>query len=68
MLNLLNILKHVNPSKTGLRKFSQIQYFFLIYIEESKNTRRDEEVEIKVKRVFIQLMGPHQVINVLEGF
>ena len=27
--------KHVNPSKTGSLKFSQIQYFLLMCIEES---------------------------------
>ena len=32
----LDISKHVNPLKTGCRKFLQIQYFLLTYIEESK--------------------------------
>ena len=31
-----DIPKHVNPSKTGCRKFSRLQYFLLMYIEESE--------------------------------
>ena len=29
-------LKHVNPPKSECRKFSRIQYFLLMYIEENK--------------------------------
>ena len=31
-----DISKHVNPSNTRCRKFSQAQYFLLMYLEESK--------------------------------
>ena len=36
-IRVQDISKHVNPSKIGSRKFSRIQYFLLMYIEESKN-------------------------------
>ena len=32
-----DISKHENPLKTGCRKLSLIQYFLLMFIEESKN-------------------------------
>ena len=48
-------LKHVNPSKTGSRKFSGIQYYpilnpiqFLMYIEES-------EIKEEIKKKYLPL-------------
>ena len=35
-----DILKHVKPSETGYPVFSGIQYFLLMYVEESKKEKR----------------------------
>ena len=41
-----DISKHGNPSKTLSRKFSRIQYFLLMYIEESKNALLKKYTEL----------------------
>ena len=58
--------KHVNPSKTGCGKFSRIQQFLHMHIEESKK-QRICEVWMKLVHLFQKDFGIHAFTEFLES-
>ena len=58
MVKSCSISKHVNPLKTGSPKFSQIQHFLLMYVEESKkpNNAQLQEKAHQSKQIYVYLL------------
>ena len=45
-----DISKHINPTKTRGRKFSRIQYFLFMHIEESKKLQGNSFPKMEKKK------------------